>query len=403
MQQFIATQETASRHYLGLQRLAWATLVASFAVFLIVVLSLPFAFNWALDRIRQDVSIPVRVVSGQVFVLTAGAPSWVVRSEATQLNPGDRLSTHETARAFLDLPDGSTVQVFPDSEVALRKSSVVRYRPEKIEIALEQIKGSSRIGVAPVATPEERSFGVQVQALTARLQEGSFAVEVFAESRGSLAVRLGSAEVTDSQRELSLVAGERVTTVDDKLPEAPLPAAQDLVVMGDFTALSPDWDGTWREEDRSEDSPRGVVTPKPDGVYLVRRGEGHGQSVLVQQVNRPAWDFEALTLTARVKAIYQSLPGGGTAGSEYPIMIRINFRDVTGGETRWYHGFYYDVPTDERYSTKDATRVSQNEWFQFEIDLLELTPRPTFIRSIEIVATGWSYEGAIQQLSLVGE
>ena len=403
MQQFIATQVSASRQYRELQRLAWATLIVSFLVFLLLVFTVPLAVDWAIERIRQDVSVPVRVISGQVYILTAGSPSWVVRSEATHLNPGDSISTHETARAFLEMPDGSTIHLYPDSEVRLVASNLVRYRPEKMQILVEQVKGYSRIAIAPVLAPEKRTFLVRTPTLLATLQEGSFAVEVITESRNSLAARLGNAVVSDGQGFLALSAGERATTEDGRLPAEPLPAPQDLIQLGDFTALSPDWEDTWREEDRSERPPRGIITPQSDGVYFKRTGDGNGHTILVQQINRPVWDFEELILTVRVKAIYQSLPGGGTAGTEYPIMVRVLFRNISGGETPWYHGFYYDLPTDERYSTRGATIVPRDEWFLYEIDLVELTPRPTFIRTVEIVSTGWSYDGAIQHVSLVGE
>ena len=403
MQQFIATQESVSRQYRGLQRLAWTMLVASFLIFVLTVITLPYALNWAIERIRQDVSVPVRVISGQVYVLAAGSPSWVVRSESTQLDPGDSISTHETAQAFFVLPDGSTVHMYPESQLKLETSSIVRYRPEKMQITMQQERGYSRIAIAPVAEPEKRIFTIRAPTLSATLQEGSYAVEVIGESRSSLAARLGNAVVTDGQRVLEISAGERATTVDGRLPAEPLLAAQDLILMGDFTALSPDWKDIWREEDRSEAPPRGRFTPQTEGLYIKRTGRGNGHTVLVQQINRPVWDFEELKLTVRVKAVYQSLPGGGTAGSEYPIMVRVLFRDISGGETPWYHGFYYDEPTDERYSTRSATLVPQDEWYLYEIDLIKLTPRPTFIRTIEVVSTGWSYEGAIQHMSLVGE
>ncbi len=404
MQQSIASQVGASQQqYRGLQRLAWATLVVSFLAFVLIAYSAPFALDWAIGRIRQDVAVPVRVISGQVYVLTAGSPSWVVRAEATTLNPGDSISTHETAQAFLDLPDGSKVHLYPDSEVRLRSSNVVRYRPENVQIVLDQVRGYSRIAVAPVVEPQKRSFHVDAPHLTAQLQEGSFAVEVIGESRSSIAVRRGDAVVSDGERQQALTVGERATTEDGGLPAAPLPAAQDLVLMGDFTALAPDWEEIWHEEDRSEDDPRGTVTPKPDGLYMERRGDGHGQTLLVQQVNRPVWDFEELVLRVRVKAIYQSLSGGGTAGTEYPIMVRVLFQDISGGETPWYHGFYYARPTDDRYSTRGGSLAPQGEWHDYEVDLMQLTPRPTYIRAIEVVATGWSYEGAVQHVSLVGE
>ena len=408
MERFAATEAIAPTRYRGMQRLAWATLVAGFIVFALAVIAVPRTITWAIERVRQDAPAPVLVISGQVYVLAAGSPNWVVRAEATQLNPGDSISTHETSRAFLTLPDESTILMYPDSEFTLVAANFVRYRPEKTQIVLAQSRGKIRIAVAPVASSAERRFRVQTPDFSAALREGSFAVEVSpgvnggAESRSSLSARLGSAVVTDGKKDIALSGGERVTTTGGQLPDAPLPAAQDLVEMGDFSALPPNWQDTWRKEDRSERTPKGIVTPHPDGLYFTRVGLGAGETVLAQQINRDVWDFEELILTLRVKAIYQSLPGGGTAGSEYPIMVRINFRDITGGETRWYHGFYYAAPTDERYSTKHATRIAQDEWLRYEINLLQLTPRPTFIQTIEVVATGWSYEGAIQRISLVG-
>ena len=108
--------------------------------------------------------------------------------------------------------------------------------------------------------------------------------------------------VSDGQGFLALSAGERATTEDGRLPAEPLPAPQDLIQLGDFTALSPDWEDTWREEDRSERPPRGIITPQSDGVYFKRTGDGNGHTILVQQINRPVWDFEELILTVRVKA-----------------------------------------------------------------------------------------------------
>ena len=410
----LASSQAAHQQYRGLQRLAWATLVAGFVLFVLLVVAIPRTVTWAIERVRQDAPAPVLVISGQVYVLAAGSPNWVVRAGATQLNPGDSISTHESSRAFLTLPDDSTVLMYPDTELTLVASNFVRYRPETMQITLEQSRGKTRIGVAPVVSPEKRAFRVRTPAFAAALQEGSFAVEVNAatrergseteaEFRGSLVARLGNAEVTDGERVVALSKRERVTTKDGRLPAAPLPAAQDLIEMGDFTALAPDWNDIWRKEDRSERQPKGTVTPHPDGVFLTRAGEGPGETVLVQHINRDVWDFEELILAVRVKAVYQNLPGGGTAGSEYPIMVRVSFRDITGGETLWYHGFYYDAPTDERYSTKHATHAPQDAWYEYEIDLLQLTPRPTFIHTIEVAAAGWSFEGAIQKISLVGE
>ena len=400
----MAPPVTTSRTYGGLQRLAWATLVVGFFIFLGMVFSLPHAVSWIIESIRQDVSVSVRVISGQeVYVLAAGSPSWVVRFEGTLLNPGDSISTDENSRAFLVLPDDSTVQLYPNSGVTLIASSLVRYQPEKMQIVLEQVKGKSRIAVAVVRSPEKRDFRVHAPSFTATLQEGSYAVEVIDELRSSLAVRLGHAVVTDGPEVLTLSARERVTTEEGQLPIVPLPAVQDLVQLGDFTQPEQGLRTFWIEEDRSIDAPSGKTTFQPSGVHLTREGDGHGQTVLVQQINRDVWDFEELFLRGRIKAVHQSLPGGGWKGSEYPVIVRIRYRDINGEEREWFHGFYYSEPSEQGFLTTNATRVSQDTWYTFERNILQLAQRPIFIRTIEVAASGHSYEGVIQYVGLVGE
>lgn len=404
MQQHTAPTETSSRPYLGLQRLAWATLVVSFLVFLALVYLLPHAFRAIVESIRQDVSVHVRVISGQeVYVHAAGSPSWVVRFDEAILNPGDSIRTDENSRAFLVLPDDSTVLMYPNSRLLLVSSSLVRYQPEKIQVVLEQVRGRTRIGVAPVRSPESRVFRVRAPTFTATLMEGSYTVEVITESRSSLGARLGNALVSDGERVLSLSARERVTTEDGHLPAAPQPAAQDLVQRGDFSGTNSDYLADWIEEDRSIDAPSGTVTIEDDGVHLKRVGEGHGQSVFLQQVNRDVWDFEELVLRARVKAVHQSLPGGGWKGTEYPIMLRILYRDISGEEREWSRGFYYYVTSEEGFLTSNATRIGQDTWYTYEQNILHLAQRPVFIRTVELVASGRSYEGVVQYVSLVGE
>ncbi len=404
MQQYTAPPVTSSRSYQGLQRLAWATLVVSFLIFLALAFSLPHAVRLIVESIRRDVSVPVRVISGQeVYVHAAGSPSWVVRFDEAVLNPGDSIRTDENSRAFLVLPDDSTVLMYPNSRLSLVSSNLVRYQPEKMQVVLQQVRGRSRIGVAPVRSPESRVFRVIAPTFSARLMEGSYTVEVIAESRSSLGARLGNALVSDGERVLSVSARERVTTEDGQLPEAPLPAAQDLVQGGDFSGTGSDFRAHWIEEDRSIDAPSGTVTIEEDGVHLKRVGEGHGQSVFLQQVNRDVWDFEELLLRARVKAVHQSLPGGGWKGTEYPIMLRIQYRDISGEEREWYRGFYYFVPNEEGFLTSNATRVEQEAWYTYEQNILHLAQRPVFIRTVELVAAGRSYEGVVQYVSLVGE
>ena len=39
-----------------------------------------------------------------------------------------------------------------------------------------------------------------------------------------------------------------------------------------------------------------------------------------------------------------SLSGGGYLGTEYPLMLRLRYRDAAGNGQTWYRGFYYQNP-----------------------------------------------------------
>ena len=74
------------------------------------------------------------------------------------------------------------------------------------------------------------------------------------------------------------------------------------------------------------------------------------------------WAFRSLNLSGLVKVSSASLDGGGYAGSEYPLMFRIQYVAENGGTYNWTHGFYVqngtNRPTDMGEESGPASGIS---------------------------------------------
>ncbi|MER3405471.1 MAG: hypothetical protein C4289_10225, partial [Chloroflexota bacterium] len=86
--------------------------------------------------------------------------------------------TPENARAFLTFPDGSTLLLYPASQIMLRETRTGRWRAELLRATVELRSGKIRVGVSGVEQPAERSFTVWTPGGVVALQDGSHLLEV---------------------------------------------------------------------------------------------------------------------------------------------------------------------------------------------------------------------------------
>ena len=113
------------------------------------------------------------------------------------------------------------------------------------------------------------------------------------------------------------------------------------------------------------------------------------------------WDYEKLILAAGFRILSHSLSGGGWQGTEYPLMLRVYYRDASGGKVPWYRGYF--LHNAEGFPVVNGVRVSPDEWQHVEIDLLALTPRPWRIETVQVVAQGWDFASAVREVHLWAE
>ena len=136
----------------------------------------------------------------------------------------------------------------------------------------------------------------------------------------------------------------------------------------------------------------------------------HSEVGIRQEVNKSVQDFDSLRVQVDVSLERQSLPGGGTLGSEFPIMIHLAYKDANGNDRDWYHGFYY-MPPPENWLLYDAPdnsseRIARFLWYPYEsVNLLDSlgTNKPVYIKFVRIYASGWIYQARIADVALLAQ
>src|SRR5919202_1592407 len=104
------------------------------------------------------------------------------------------------------------------------------------------------------------------------------------------------------------------------------------------------------------------------------KGE-HGETGLIQKLNRDVSGFRHLWLTALVRVDYADLSGGGTLGSEYPMMLSMKYEGPQEGtQPGWAVGFYYSNPDNRRVPEWLGQLWPQGEWQRYQVDLMGTEP-----------------------------
>jgi hypothetical protein len=397
------------------ERVAWTVIWSAFAVFLLLCATIPLGIRYYLQHATTPKEATLEVISGTVRVHDPNVAAPLAVTKIQRVTEGSSIETDENSRGTLTLPDGSTTTLFPATQITLRRMRVPTF-PWGIEpttMIIDQSRGRIRIGVAPQFSQNDDAvvghlFQVYTQHLGVTLIEGSYSVEVAADSSQVL-VRDGVATVRGGGQSVTVGRGQRTVARRNEAPLAPLPATQDLIVNGDFKdPRSRGWDDRI-EIPNTPGVPAGTLSnPTLDNrvtLRILRANAGQNSAItgVIQQINKEVSDYRTVRLAADIRLHYQSLSGGGVLSSEYPLILRLKYRDQYGSEGEWVHGFYYQNITNN--PTVNGEQVPQDIWVPFESgNLLELAePRPFFITSLQIYASGWDYESYVTGIRLIVE
>jgi len=395
------------------ERVAWIVLLLSFAFFCLIIVAIPLGIRWYLLYAQQEHKASVESLMGTVIVEppVGRGPTPLSKGQSMVVSEGTVIRLDENSGAAITFFDHSFVRLFDETTVRLDRLRSPRYQmsplPNMVYFSLSG--GRVQIGTAfSLTVPLD--FRVTTLQSESRLDaDGSYALEASNE-RSEVTTYRGYAHVSAAGEEVLLGPRQRTQVALNQAPRSATGMARNLVVNGDF--LEP-LDESWRAyndqgtDGGAADGQAQVITDEGRRAARFLRTDAQGnhcETVLEQALDRQLPDqMTTLVVRAMVKVRYQGLSGGGYLSSEYPLMIRLIYRDVYDSETEWVQGFYYQ--NDAGNPTMYGLQVPQDRWYYFESDdLLEQLPlRPYKLVRLRIYASGWDYESLISDFSLIVE
>lgn len=402
------------------ERVAWVVLSAAFVTFCLLVTGIPLAIRSYLLNAMEDMDAQLQVIEGTVLVQRANGsqPAGVMASDAAfALSGGDQVITDDMSWATLDLLDRSHVTLYSNSRAQLVHSQAPRFRLSKRsqQIRLNLDGGLMRVGVA---LPGERSTSFQVRTphTSIELEEGSYRIEVANEETLVTVVR-GQASVAQGLEPLIVPQGQRISVDLSGQPGEFLPAARNLITNGNFQQpLQTGWLTSTVVLAASVNPPSIGITESGGrtAVGLVRHEQddgNHTEAAIRQRLAQDVRDFVRLEVSMDIRLDFQSLSGGGQLSSEFPIIIRLDYKDRWGNDKFWTHGFYYQNRAGypialDPWGQPSGELIRRGVWFPYESgNLLDLLGdnRPMDVTGLTVYASGWNYDSLVSDIQLVVE
>ena len=387
--------------------MAWIVLWASFIACVALAVAVPAAARWYMAGATETQEATLEIISGTVLVRDPATGAWIGASNKMKVREGDGIRTDDVSRALVTLFDGSPIVLYPRTEVTILRSQASRFEPHSNFITLMVPRGYLRVAVAPQAKSDENFSVLTPHGRVMILKDGSYSVEV-TDTGSQISVREGEAQVSAAGGAVDLRRSQRTIVEPGKPPSQVLKAARELVANGDFRQGL----AGWRESSNLEvktDVEGAVMATEADGAGAVRflrtaSRSSHAENAILQTINRDVSDLLSLKLSLDVLLSNQSLSGGGFRGSEYPAMVQVRYRDVDGNEQLWVRGFFYQNTSN--YSVLNGEQVLRNSWYPYEREIIGpagISPRPFYIISVQLSASGWDYDSMVRNVSLVGE
>lgn len=394
------------------ERMAWAVLVASFTTLCLLIVAVPLGIRRYLQNAQIDQVAMVESIRGTVVVeLPVGQGVVPLTSgESYMVGEGATIKTDESSEAMVTLFEHSPMRIFPGSVVSLLRLRSPRYDASDLpnEVHLDLAGGRIQVGTAlSVDTP--LSFRVTTLHADVVLEsDGSYALSTNNE-RAEFAVYRGLATVTNPRGEVRLEARQRALVELGAPPGPALGVAKNWVVNGDFAEGLDGWQILHDQGADGGDVYGNVELTESEGQTAVRfvRTGGHGnhcETILEQTFDQKLPDpVTSLVIRATVKIQEQSLSGGGYLSSEYPLMIRLTYRDSEDHEGEWVQGFYYQ--NMDNNPTMYGLQIPHDRWYLFDSgNLLDSLPRrPYRIIRLRVYASGWNYDSMVSDISMIVE
>lgn len=395
------------------ERSAWAVLLTAFAVFCLIIVAVPLSVRWYLIHAQDAPDVMVESLAGTVVIEPAvgQGPVPLGKGETQTASEGTTIRVDEMAGAAITFYDHTWMRLFPGTTLRLNRVRTPRFKSSPISntVRIDLSGGQILVGTA-LSLDSPLDFSVStLQGTTTLRADGSYSIEANNE-RTEIITHRGIALAQASGTRVMVEMGQRTQIALNQPPQPATGAARNLVINGDFDeALDVGW-RVFNEQGSDGGAVDGraelVVDEGQSAVRLSRTGgqADHCETILEQVIDRQLSDpISRLVLRATAKVRYQSLSGGGYLSSEYPLMIRLTYRDVYDSEAEWVQGFYYQNVHNN--PTMYGLQIPRDRWHVYESEnLLESLPiRPYKIIKLRVYAAGWDYESLLSDISLIVE
>ena len=401
------------------ERLAWTVLLASFSVFVALLIAVPVSLRYFVEvaTVKQDAVLDPTQGTILLYPPRSLEPIAITELrdqvvEGSIIEAGDG-PTQATVRLInegsADRSLGS-VQIFSGTRLRIDQMRSPMFdmsgAPYQARLAVD--KGQLRVFTNSV---EQRPVSVSIVTPHGEvdLQAGSYQIAV-TDEQTAITVSAGEANLRKADHApLVVTSGLRAWMTADGLADAPVVASENLLRNGNFTESMRD---SWESYVIAQNvTPGRVSIMEREGrrvAYFVRQGEDNVPTEvgIRQFVGKDVNVYDKLMLQLDVKLLFQSLSGAGYLSSEYPLRVEVNYTDIYGKQLSWGHGFYYRDPENENWKIVNGEKIPPFNWFTYRspnlMELLKET-RPARIDSIRIYASGWNYQSMVSEVFLLAE
>ena len=391
----------------AMERATWLVLVLALVAFLGVA---AVVVGRSVDLLSHvEAASTVEGISGVVLARQADLPAQGSITAGAQLFQGDQLQVSFGSTARLRVFDGSFVDLLPGTRLRIDRARAARLFGWQSEAQLGIETGAAQITVAP-ASPDARVFELVTPAGVARLDAGQYTVRISGDAT-RISVWAGKVTMLADKQVVDVPPGKKIILQGDG-KFALVDVLENVLVNGRFADrlfAAPGSAGWTFFEDPAKPDVAGdvrVEVPREAGapgvaVRFTRQSasQTHNETGIQQVLTRDVSGARQVILDGWLKIDDASLSGGGYLGSEYPVMIRVKYVTLRGGEQVWTQGFYYANPEGRPAGFGDPK--PQRQWVFFEKNLVELLPGALTIEEIQVFAAGHTFDSSVADLRLL--
>ncbi|MBC7237472.1 MAG: hypothetical protein H5T69_16645 [Chloroflexi bacterium] len=395
------------------QHVAWTVLILSFLIFCVLSIGGPLGIRWYIAHAERRNEATVESLLGTVVVEPpVGRESVPLgKGQSMSVPEGTTIRADETSEAVITFFDHSFMRLFPGTMVRLEMMRSPRFAAGRVTPFIRMVLQNGRVSLGTALSGElPTELRLETLHAVAYLDaDGSYAALALNDRSEFTVNNRGRARIIAAGQEIILGPRKRTEVLLGQPPAQAMDAARNLVLNSDFRKSLEGW-RVYNDQGTDGGTVDGTVRQVIDGgrpAVLFQRtgGDGnHCETVLEQTLDQQLPDpVTSLIVRATVKVRYQSLAGGGYLSSEYPLMIRLTYRDVYDSEAEWVQGFYYRA--DPNTPTMYGQQIPQDRWVLFESpNLIEALPvTPYRLIRLRVYASGWDYESLISDINVIVE